>query len=118
MLVVRGLRTEYRNGSEQIVAADNVTFDVPRGKFLTLLGPSGAGKTTVLRSLAGLERPVAGEIVIDERIVYSTAPGIWVGPNRRGLGMVFQSYAIWPHLNVFENAAFPLRVARPRLGKA
>src|SRR5689334_16496737 len=115
MLAVDGLRTEYREGREPFVAVDDVSFTVPRGKFFTLLGPSGAGKSTVLRAVAGLERPVAGEIAIDGRIASSVARGVFVPPHRRRLGMVFQSYAIWPHLNVFENAAFPLRVAAKKI---
>jgi iron(III) transport system ATP-binding protein len=91
-------------------AAQDVTFEVPAGKLFTLLGPSGCGKTTTLRSIAGLERPVAGEIRVDDQVMFSK--GVFVPPNRRGLGMVFQSYAIWPHMSVFENAAFPLRVSK------
>ena len=83
---------------------------MPEGQLFTLLGPSGCGKTTTLRSIAGLERPRAGEISVNDAVVYSSAKGVFVPPNRRGFGMVFQSYAIWPHMNVFENAAFPLEV--------
>jgi iron(III) transport system ATP-binding protein len=75
-----------------------------------LLGPSGCGKTTTLRSIAGLEKPRVGEIAVKDRVVYSSAKRIFVTPNRRGFGMVFQSYAIWPHMNVFQNTAFPLEV--------
>src|SRR5918911_3335680 len=111
MLSVKGLYTEYPNDRGQIVkAAQNVTFEVPEGKLFTLLGPSGCGKTTTLRSIAGLEKPRAGEIAVNERIVFSSSKGVFVTPNRRGFGMVFQSYAIWPHMTVFENAAFPLEV--------
>src|SRR5204862_2222827 len=70
----------------------------------------GCGKTTTLRSIAGLERPRAGEISVNGRVVFSSSQGVFVAPNRRGFGMVFQSYAIWPHMTVFENAAFPLQV--------
>ena len=111
MLRVEGLYTEYPNEKGEIVkAAQDVNFTVPEGKLFTLLGPSGCGKTTTLRSIAGLERPRLGEIAVNERIVYSSAKGVFVTPNRRGFGMVFQSYAIWPHMNVFQNAAFPLEV--------
>ena len=82
---------------------------MPAGKLFTLLGPSGCGKTTTLRSIAGLERPRVGR---DQRSaarsIYSSRTNVFIPPNRRGLGMVFQSYAIWPHMTVFENAAFPL----------
>ena len=88
------------------------SFEVPEGKLFTLLGPRGCGKTTTLRSIAGLERPTAGEIEVGGRVVYSSAKRIFVAPNKRNFGMVFQSYAIWPHMNVFQNAAFPLEVRR------
>src|SRR5688500_6436026 len=111
MLSVSGLFTEYATPKgEPVKAAEDVTFTVPEGRLFTLLGPSGCGKTTTLRSIAGLERPKAGEITVNNRVVYSSAKGIFIAPNRRGFGMVFQSYAIWPHMNVFQNAAFPLEV--------
>src|SRR5438067_11276806 len=111
MLSVRALYTEYPNDRGEIVkAAQNVSFDVPKGKLFTLLGPSGCGKTTTLRSIAGLEKPRLGDISVGDRVVYSSARNIFVAPNRRSFGMVFQSYAIWPHMNVFQNAAFPLEV--------
>jgi iron(III) transport system ATP-binding protein len=90
---------------------------VPAGKLFTLLGPSGCGKTTTLRSIAGLERPRLGEIRVGDDLVYSAEKKIFIAPNQRGLGMVFQSYAIWPHMTVFENAAFPLRVGRKRFAR-
>src|SRR5436853_1238173 len=111
MLKVEGLYTEYPNEKGEIVkAAQDVTFTVEEGRLFTLLGPSGCGKTTSLRRKAGLERPRAGEISVNGRVVFSAANGVFVSPNRRGFGMVFQSYAIWPHMTVFENAAFPLEV--------
>jgi iron(III) transport system ATP-binding protein len=111
VLSVQGLYTEYPNERGEIVrAAQDVTFTVEEGRLFTLLGPSGCGKTTTLRSIAGLERPRAGEISVNERVVFSSSKGVFVAPNRRGFGMVFQSYAIWPHMTVFENAAFPLEV--------
>ena len=111
MLNVANLFTEYPNDKGEVVrAAQDVTFTVPEGRLFTLLGPSGCGKTTTLRSIAGLERPKSGEISVSGRVVYSSSKGIFVAPNRRGFGMVFQSYAIWPHMSVFQNAAFPLEV--------
>src|SRR5437868_5030957 len=113
MLSVRSIYTEYPGDAGQAVkAAQDVSFEVPRGKLFTLLGPSGCGKTTTLRSIAGLEKPISGEIEIDGRVVYSSGKGVFVAPNKRNFGMVFQSYAIWPHMNVFQNAAFPLEVRR------
>jgi iron(III) transport system ATP-binding protein len=118
MLRVEGLFTEYPNERGEIVkAAQDVTFNVPEGKLFTLLGPSGCGKTTTLRSIAGLEKPRLGEITVNERVVYSSAKGVFVTPNRRGFGMVFQSYAIWPHMNLFQNAAFPLEVGDKRYSR-
>ena len=115
MLSVKGLFTEYPSERGQTVkAAQDVAFEVPEGKLFTLLGPSGCGKTTTLRSIAGLERPVAGEISVGGRFVYSATKNVFVPPNRRNFGMVFQSYAIWPHMNVFQNAAFPLQVRANR----
>ena len=112
MLSVTGLFTEYATPKgEPVKAAQDVTFTVPEGRLFTLLGPSGCGKTTTLRSIAGLERPKAGEITVNDRVVFSSSKGVFIAPNRRGFGMVFQSYAIWPHMNVFQNAAFPLEVA-------
>ena len=118
MLTVTGLCTEYIGERGQAIrAAHDVGFEVPQGKLFTLLGPSGCGKTTTLRSIAGLERPRVGEIVIGGDVVYSSARSVFVPPNQRGLGMVFQSYAIWPHMTVYENAAFPLRVGRRRFSR-
>ena len=119
MLRVDGLFTEYPNEKGEIVkAAQDVTFTVPEGQLFTLLGPSGCGKTTTLRSIAGLEKPRLGEIAVNDRVVYSSSKGVFVAPNRRGFGMVFQSYAIWPHMNVFQNTAFPLEVGERKYSRA
>ncbi|WP_194892722.1 ABC transporter ATP-binding protein [Catenulispora pinisilvae] len=91
-------------------AVDDLSLTIEPGEFFTLLGPSGCGKTTTLRSIAGLETPDSGEISLAGRTVYGSSAGINVPSNKRGIGMVFQSYAIWPHMSVFENVAFPLRV--------
>ena len=118
MLTVEGLYTEYPNARGEVVkAAQDVSFTVDEGRLFTLLGPSGCGKTTTLRSIAGLERPRAGEISVNGKVVYSSAKKVFVAPNRRGFGMVFQSYAIWPHMTVFENAAFPLDVGRKKYSR-
>jgi iron(III) transport system ATP-binding protein len=91
-------------------AVRDVSLAVASGEFVTLLGPSGCGKTTTLRCLAGLERPDTGEIRIDGEIVASAERGINRNPEDRNIGMVFQSYALWPHMTVFDNVAFGLRV--------
>ncbi len=115
VLSVRSLYTEYPGERGTLVkAAQDVSFEVPEGKLFTLLGPSGCGKTTTLRSIAGLERPSAGEIEVGSKVMYSSDKRIFVAPNKRNFGMVFQSYAIWPHMNVFQNAAFPLQVRKLR----
>jgi iron(III) transport system ATP-binding protein len=98
-------------------AVDGVSFQVPEGKFFTLLGPSGCGKTTTLRMIAGLERPEDGEIFINGDEVFSSKKDVFVPPYLRDIGMVFQSYAIWPHMTVFENVAFPLTVGKRKCGK-
>ena len=95
-----------------VVAVNDLSFEAKAGELLTLLGPSGCGKTTTLRLVAGLERPDRGEIHVGDRPLSSTESGLFVPPERRGMGMVFQSYAIWPHMTVFENVAFPLRELR------
>jgi iron(III) transport system ATP-binding protein len=93
-------------------AVDRLDLAVSQGEFLTLLGPSGCGKTTTLRMVAGLEQPTAGRIGIGGEMVSDAGNGIFVPPERRRLGMVFQSYAIWPHMTVFDNVAYPLTVRR------
>ena len=118
MLKVDALCTDYTDAHGRLVhAVQEVSFEVGTGKLFTLLGPSGCGKTTTLRSIAGLERPQAGTIAVDGTVVYSSAQGVFVAPNKRSFGMVFQSYAIWPHMNVFQNAAFPLEVGSRRMTK-
>ena len=91
-------------------AVGNVSFDVPQGSTLALLGPSGCGKTTILRCLAGLETPDDGAIEIGGNVVFDTCAGIDLMPEKRELGIVFQSYAVWPHMTVEDNVAFPLKV--------
>ena len=95
-------------------AVDDVSFDVEEGKLLVLLGPSGCGKTTTLRCIGGLEQPDKGEISIDAQTVTNVNTDLFVSPENRGMGMVAQSYAIWPHMTVFENVAFPLRMRKER----
>ena len=99
-----------RFGDKTII--DHVSLSIADGELVSLLGPSGCGKTTTLRCIAGLETPEEGHIEIDGTVVFDSAAGIMVEPYNRDIGMVFQSYAIWPHLTVFENVAFPLRVRR------
>jgi len=118
MITIRNLAMTYRTAHGEHQAVRGVSLEVKQGEFYTLLGPSGCGKTTILRCVAGLEHPDAGEILIGGEVVFSAERGIWVPPHNRNIGMVFQSYAIWPHMTVFENVAFPLRHKRPRLARA
>ena len=102
-------------GPETAVADFNLTIE--QGEFVTLLGPSGCGKTTTLRCIAGLERPEVGEIRIGDDIVVSAEKDIYLFPEHRNIGMVFQSYAVWPHMTVFDNVAYGLRVRRVGKGE-
>ncbi len=94
------------------MAVDKFSLVIEDGSFTTLLGPSGCGKTTTLRMIAGLATPTSGEILIGDTCVYSAEKGAYIPPAKRQLGLVFQSYALWPHLTVFENIAFGLRIAK------
>jgi iron(III) transport system ATP-binding protein len=110
---VIGLTKTYRrDGGETITPVDDVSLQVGADELVVLLGPSGCGKTTLLRCVAGLERPDRGTIIIDGRTVFSSEKGIWEPAERRQLSMIFQSFALWPHMTVFENVAYPLRCRR------
>ena len=108
MLRVENLEKTFVMAESKVAAVRDVSFEIPEGTLLTLLGPSGCGKTTTLRCVAGLEHPDRGRITIGNLAVFSGSEGILVPAYRRGVGMVFQSYAIWPHMTVAENVAFPL----------
>ena len=95
-----------------MVAVDDVSFSVARGELLCLLGPSGCGKTTLLRMLAGLLEPTAGEIYLNGTCVYSSTKGIYTAPANRGIGMMFQNYALWPHMTVRDNITYGLRTKK------
>ncbi|MBI3015658.1 MAG: ABC transporter ATP-binding protein [Candidatus Tectomicrobia bacterium] len=100
-----------------VQALQGIDLQVERGEIFVLLGRSGSGKTTLLRCLAGLEKPDTGQISLAGKVVFSDCERIFVPPQERELGMVFQSYAIWPHLTVFENVALPLTQAKRKLSK-
>ncbi len=108
MVEITGLNKSF--GAERAVR--DLSLTVAQGEFVTLLGPSGCGKTTTLRCIAGLERPEGGEIRIGDEIVVSAEKNIYLFPEHRNIGMVFQSYAVWPHMTVFDNVAYGLRVRR------
>ena len=93
----------------ETVALDGVDLEVEKGELLGIVSPSGCGKTTILRSIAGLEMPDKGTIYVDDKLVFSKERAVFVPPHLRGVGMVFQNYALWPHLNVFQNIAYPLK---------
>src|SRR5438132_3440990 len=116
MLQVTMLRQTCTTERGGVRAVEDVSFTVEEGRFFTLLGPSGCGKTTTLRCVAGLERPEAGTIRLDDAVLSAT--GRFMPTYARDIGMVFQSYAIWPHMTVFDNVAFPLRVSEHPPSKA
>ena len=110
VLCLTGVSKRFRRGDGSIVSAiDDVSLEVARGEFVVLLGPSGCGKTTLLRAIAGLERADAGDIEVRGRTVYSSSRRVDLAPDKRGLSMIFQSYALWPHMTAFDNVAYPLR---------
>ncbi|NLY06779.1 MAG: ABC transporter ATP-binding protein [Spirochaetales bacterium] len=106
---ITGLKKYYKSEGNIIKALDDVNLVIPSNRIFTLLGPSGCGKTTLLRSIVGLETPDEGEIQIGDTVVWSSKKKIFVPTEKRSLGMVFQTYAIWPHMNVFNNIAYPLQ---------
>ena len=115
MISVSGLRKSFRSGEQIVAALKAIDLDVKNGEFFVLLGPSGSGKTTLLRNIAGLEKPDEGEILLNGRTVFSHHQRVCAAPEEREIGMVFQSYAIWPHLTVAENIGLVLSHGRLRL---
>ncbi|MGH1505013.1 MAG: ABC transporter ATP-binding protein [Acidimicrobiales bacterium] len=116
---VTGLNKEFRRGDTPVKAIDDVSFEVAPGQMVVLVGPSGCGKTTLLRSIAGLERPDTGRIELHGRPVFASDDGIEVPTEQRRVAMVFQNYALWPHLSAFDNVVYPLRANRThRVAKA
>lgn len=109
MITIRELRKEFIVTDGKVAAIKRLDLDVDEGEFFVIVGASGSGKTTLLRCVAGLETPNGGEIRIADRTVFGDDPPVWVPPQDRNFGMVFQSYAVWPHLTVFDNVALPLR---------
>ena len=117
MLTVTGLTKSFATPDGPARVVDRVSFTFAEGECYALLGPSGCGKTTTLRCIAGLEPIDAGTIAIGGRVMSDPSRGIFVPTHQRAIGMVFQSYAIWPHFDVFVNVAYPLQVQRPRLSR-
>ncbi len=110
MVRIQNMEKFFGEDRERVHVLKGVSLDIPEGSLYTFLGPSGCGKTTTLRCVAGLERPDIGSISIGGKTVFSAAERVYVPTNRRPIGMVFQSYAIWPHMTVFENVAYPLTI--------
>ncbi|MGB4136657.1 MAG: ABC transporter ATP-binding protein, partial [Microbacterium sp.] len=114
-LVVDALEKDYELDGAAVPVVKGVTFTIEPGMFYSLLGPSGCGKTTTLRCVAGLEKSNGGVISLDGKVLSTGAEH--VSPDKRDIGMVFQNYAIWPHMTVFANAVFPLQVSGGRVSK-
>jgi iron(III) transport system ATP-binding protein len=114
---IESLTKRFETDESDVQAVRGVSFEIGDGAFFTLLGPSGCGKSTTLRCVAGLEYPDEGEVYIGDDLVVSSLRNLFVPPHQRDIGMVFQSYAIWPHMNVFENVAFPLTQMKVRVPK-
>ncbi len=117
MISIRRLAKRFKVTEGTIAAVRALDLEIAEGEFFVIVGASGSGKTTLLRCIAGLESPEAGEIRIAGHIVSSDNPPTWVPPQRRKLGMVFQSYAVWPHLTVFDNVALPLAEGSQRIAR-
>jgi iron(III) transport system ATP-binding protein len=113
-LVVTGLTRSYGN----VRAVDDISFRVADGELVTLLGPSGCGKSTTLFAIAGLDRATTGQIRVGSNVFFDSAAGIHLPPERRNCGLVFQSYALWPHMSVRENVSFPLKLRKVAAAKA
>jgi multiple sugar transport system ATP-binding protein len=107
-IIIKNLTKKFGN----VIAVNNVSLTIEPGTFLTLLGPSGCGKTTLLRCISGLEDPDEGEIYIGDKLIFSHEKGISLPPGQRELGLVFQNYALWPHMNVYKNITFALEIQK------
>jgi len=112
MVHIDALEKYFGEDKERVHVLKGVTLNIPEGALYTFLGPSGCGKTTTLRCVAGLERPDGGKISIAGQTVFASGERVYVPTNKRPIGMVFQSYAIWPHMTVAENVAYPLTIQR------
>ena len=105
---IKNLKKKFK----EVTAVDSINLKVKSGEILAILGPSGCGKSTLLQSIAGLEKPDQGEIKINNNLVYSKEKNIFLAPDKRKISLVFQSYALWPHYNIFDNIAYPLKVRK------
>lgn len=117
MIRLENLSKTYRSRDRVVNVIQNLTQDIPAGSFFTLLGPSGCGKTTTLRVIAGLERHDAGKVWFGDELISDPVQGLFTSTSQRDIGMVFQSYAIWPHMDVAQNVAYPLTTGRSKLDR-
>jgi iron(III) transport system ATP-binding protein len=117
LISISQLHKEFAVTGATVHALNELSLEVEAGEFFVIVGASGSGKTTLLRSVAGLETPDSGTIKIADRTIFSNAPPVWIPPQNRGFGMVFQSYAVWPHLTVYENVALPLKEGAQKIPK-
>lgn len=122
-VILRNLHKRFPGRAPGVVAPkrgaiNGIDLEIGSGEFFVLLGPSGCGKTTTLRAIAGLEEPTEGIIQIGDEVVADAARGVFAPPNARRLGMMFQSYALWPHMTVAQNVAYPLERRRPKVPRA
>lgn len=118
MISIRGLTKQFTVSGGKVLALKGLDLHIAEGEFFVIVGASGSGKTTLLRCVAGLETPDHGEICIAGRVVSSDNPPSWIPSQGRKLGMVFQSYAVWPHLTVYENVALPLAEGAQRIARS
>ena len=110
MIQIENISKVFRTTEVETVALNHVNLEVKEGEFVAIMGPSGCGKTTTLRMIAGFERPTEGSIILGDTVVSSASEGLFMAPEKRDIGMVFQSYAVWPHMTVAENVAYPLKI--------
>lgn len=117
MISINQLQKKFAVTGATVLALRELSLEVDAGDFFVIVGASGSGKTTLLRSVAGLETPDSGTVNVADRTVFSHEPPVWVPPQDRGFGMVFQSYAVWPHLTVYDNVALPLREGTQKIAR-
>jgi iron(III) transport system ATP-binding protein len=111
-VLFKNVGKEYSQSKKNFWAVKNFNLNIAHGEFVSFLGPSGCGKTTTLRMIAGLEENTHGQILFDQEVVSDPKAKIFLAPEKRNVGMVFQSYAVWPHMNVFDNVAYPLKLKK------
>lgn len=117
MIRLENIDKKYISADRSVHVINNVSHEIPEGSFFTLLGPSGCGKTTTLRVISGLEKYDSGRVWFGSHLISDPEKGIFLPTSKRDIGMVFQSYAIWPHMNVYENVAYPLKIKNKSLSK-